>query len=92
MAKSRTKTKRLSPNVDRAIEILPKPEPAEVRSKMHESGIPSARTSKGPGSRDEIRSVSHRVMGSRQSERKIERSNQPRQPKRGHGSQRKKGD
>jgi hypothetical protein len=38
----------------------------------------------------EIRSTSHRVMGSRQSERKVERSNQPRQPKRGHGSQRKK--
>ncbi|MCE9519459.1 MAG: hypothetical protein K8R87_07905 [Verrucomicrobia bacterium] len=41
---------------------------------------------------DEIRSTSHRVMGSRQSERKIERSDQRRETKRGHGSQRKKGD
>lgn len=92
MSKSRTKSKRLRPNTDRAIEILPKPEPADVRAKLHESGVPSARTSKNPGSRDEIRSVSHRVMGSRQSQRKVERSNQTRQPKRGHGSQRKKGD
>ncbi len=88
MSKSRTKTKRLKPNADRAIEILPKPEPVEARLKLHESGIPSARTSKGPGSRDEIRSVSHRVMGSRQSQRNIERSNQSRQASRG---QRKKG-
>ena len=41
---------------------------------------------------EEIRSVSHRVMGSRQSQRKIERSGERRQPKRGHGSQRKKSD
>jgi hypothetical protein len=40
---------------------------------------------------DEIRSTSHRVMGSRQSERKVERSNQRRETKRGHGSQGKKG-
>lgn len=41
-----------------------------------------------PFSRAEIRSVSKRVMGSRQSERKLERSSQRRQPKRGPGSQR----
>ena len=40
------------------------------------------------GEREGIRQVSHRVMGSRQSERKAERSNSRRQPKRGHGSQR----
>lgn len=90
MSKSRKKTKRLAPNAGRAVEILPKPEPAEARLKLHESKVPSARTSKGAGSRAEIRTVSHRVMGSRQSERRIERSHQARQPKRGRGSQRKK--
>lgn len=40
------------------------------------------------GQREGIREVSHRVMGSRQSGRKIERSDSRRQPKRGHGSQR----
>ncbi len=35
-----------------------------------------------------IRATSHRVMGSRESLRRIERSDQRRQPKRGHGSQR----
>jgi len=91
MSKSRTKTKRLAPNAGRAVEMLPKPEPSEARLKLHESKIPSARTSKRQGSREEVRSVSHRVMGSRQSQRKIERSNQRRVTKRGRGSQREKG-
>jgi hypothetical protein len=39
------------------------------------------------GNREGIQEVTHRVMGSRQSERSIERSGQRRQPKRGHGSQ-----
>lgn len=38
--------------------------------------------------RKEIREITHRVMGSRQSNRKLERSGSRRQPKRGHGSQR----
>jgi len=42
-----------------------------------------------PGHRQEIREVTRRVMGSRQSGRKVERSNSRRQPKRGHGSQRR---
>jgi hypothetical protein len=41
------------------------------------------------GQREEIREVAHRVIGSRQSERKVERSRSRRQPKRGHGSQRR---
>lgn len=40
------------------------------------------------GNRGGIQEVAHRVMGSRQSERRPERSGQRRQPKRGHGSQR----
>lgn len=43
-----------------------------------------------PGEREEIREVTHRVMGSRQSQRKPERSRSHRQPKRGHGSQKRK--
>jgi hypothetical protein len=42
-----------------------------------------------PGQREEIREITRRVMGSRQSGRKVERSNSRRQPKRGHGSQRR---
>lgn len=42
------------------------------------------------GNREGIQEVAHRVMGSRQSERIIERSGQRRQPKRGHGSQKAK--
>lgn len=36
-----------------------------------------------------IRATTHRVMGSRESMRRVERSHQRRQPKRGHGSQRR---
>lgn len=89
MSISRTRKKRQAPDARRAVEILP--EPSEARLKLHESGIPSARRSKRQGSRKEIRSVSHRVMGSRQSQRRIERSNQRRATKRGRGSQRGKG-
>lgn len=37
----------------------------------------------GTAGREEIREVTHRVMGSRQSPKTAERSNQPRQPKTG---------
>lgn len=39
------------------------------------------------GGREEIRETTRRVVGSRQSARKPERSGERRQPKRGHGSQ-----
>ena len=44
--------------------------------------FPEAR-SRGTASRDEIRSTTHRVMGSRISAKPMERSNQQRQPKTG---------
>lgn len=50
------------------------------------SGKAGERTT-ATGNREGIQEVSHRVMGSRQSERSIERSGQRRQPKRGPGSQ-----
>lgn len=37
----------------------------------------------GTAGRAEIRATTHRVMGSRQSPKQVERSNQPRQPKTG---------
>ncbi len=58
------------------------PPPSAMSEEPHEN--PAA-----PGYRKEIREVTKRVMGSRQSQRKPERSNSRRQPKRGHGSQRK---
>lgn len=39
------------------------------------------------GNREDIQKASHRVMGSRQSQRRLERSGERRQPKRGRGSQ-----
>lgn len=44
--------------------------------------VPSA-----PWNRDSILDLTHRLMGSRQSLRRTERSRQRRQPKRGRGSQ-----
>jgi hypothetical protein len=44
------------------------------------------------GQREEIREVTRRVMGSRQSGRRPEHSRSRRQPKRGHGSQRRASD
>ena len=50
------------------------------------SGKAGERT-RAPGNREGIQEVAHRVMGSRQSKRTVERSNQRRQPKRGPSSQ-----
>lgn len=74
--------------------VVTPPAPTELRPPQ--SDLPKGTTGTEPlenpagvGEREGIREVSHRVMGSRQSGRKIERSGARRQPKRGHGSQRR---
>lgn len=67
------------PPVETRLQQPPSLEAANSGTSEHTSTV---------GQREEIREVTHRVMGSRQSERKIERSGSHRQPKRGPGSQR----
>lgn len=63
-----------------------KPDPVPGTDSPENTGRPVER-SKATGNRDSIREITHPVMGSRQSERVVERSNLRRQPKRGRGSQ-----
>jgi hypothetical protein len=59
-----------------AILRTPKEPVTEV---IHTTEKPGARGTHGSPGRDEIRKTTHRVMGSRQSQRPLERSGQPRQ-------------
>jgi hypothetical protein len=74
--------------------VVTPPPLAEIRPPP--ADLPTGATNTEPlenptaaGEREGIRQIAHRVMGSRQSGRKIERSGSRRQPKRGHGSQRR---
>ena len=49
-----------------------------VTEPLHTTEKPGARGEHNAASRGEIRETTHRVMGSRQSQRPLERSNQPR--------------
>jgi hypothetical protein len=57
--------------------ILPIPS-APVTEAIHTTEKPGARGTHGSPGRGEIRQTTHRVMGSRQSQRPIERSDQAR--------------
>lgn len=59
-------------------EILKLPK-KPVTEAFHVTEDPDARGTHGSPGRAEIRKTTHRVMGSRQSQRPLERSNQPRQ-------------
>lgn len=50
-----------------------------VTEPIHTLEHPGARGTHGSPGRGEIRKTTHRVMGSRQSQRPVERHNQPRQ-------------
>jgi hypothetical protein len=50
-----------------------------VSEAIHTTEKPGARGTHTAASRSEIRETTHRVMGSRQSQRPVERSGQPRQ-------------
>lgn len=49
-----------------------------VTEAIHTAEKPGARGTHGSAGRGEIRETTHRVMGSRQSQRPVERSGQPR--------------
>lgn len=52
---------------------------APVTEAIHTTEHPGARGTHGSPGRGEIRKTTHRVMGSRQSQRTLERHDQPRQ-------------
>jgi hypothetical protein len=58
-------------------EILPIPD-APLTGLFHVQEDPGARGDHGSAGRAEIRKTTHRVMGSRQSQRPVERHDQPR--------------
>jgi hypothetical protein len=58
-------------------EILPIPD-APLTGPFHVQEDPGARGDHGSAGRAEIRKTTHRVMGSRQSQRPVERHDQPR--------------
>lgn len=76
VATAKKKTGASSPNDVTAILELPE---APVTEAIHTTEHPGARGTHGSPGRGEIRKTTHRVMGSRQSQRPLERHNQPRQ-------------
>jgi hypothetical protein len=69
-----TKRKGFTTGVTAILKTPKKP----VTEAIHTTEKPGARGTHGSPGRGEIRKTTHRVMGSRQSERPLERSGQPR--------------
>lgn len=83
MSKSTKKSGLVRGSASGVTEILPVPDKPVGSNKAFDTReFPDARTS-GNASRKEIRATAHRVVGSRQSAKAVERSGQRRQPKTG---------
>ncbi|MGV3662178.1 MAG: hypothetical protein ACO1TE_18475 [Prosthecobacter sp.] len=76
VATAKKKTGASALNAVTAILALPK---APLTEAIHTTEHPGARGTHGSPGRGEIRKTTHRVMGSRQSQRPVERHNQQRQ-------------